>query len=205
MTLFDSVRVLREVRSNRLIVSMIVLAGLTAITIGGAMQVVMPEFATELGAGSAGLAYGVLLLANGAGGVLGGFLLEATGILRPSARAAIISTVFFGITTLVFAVVPLYGIAVVALLIGGVANMASMSIAQSIVQLEAPPADRGRVYGVYGVFSSGLRVGNGVTLAFLGTAVGIPQSVAICAVVLIIGTIAAGIYTRRTAAVSLSS
>ncbi|HEY1529964.1 MAG TPA: MFS transporter [Galbitalea sp.] len=194
--LIGSLRLLSELRSNRLLVSMIVLAGLVAVTIGGALQVSMPTFANELGAGTAGLAYGVLLLANGAGGVLGGFFLEATGLLKPSARAAIVATLGFGVTTLVFALTHNYVLAIVALVIGGVANIASASITQSIVQLEAPPGDRGRVYGVYGVFASGLRVGNGITLGVLGAFVGIPFSVALCAGILIVGTIVSGVFSR---------
>jgi MFS family permease len=192
--LVGSLRLLGELRNNRLLVGMIVLAGLVAVTIGGAMQVAMPTFATELGAGTAGLAYGVLLFANGIGGVVGGFLLEATGVLKPSAKAAVFATVGFGVMTLVFALTSSYALAIVALVIGGVANIASMSITQSIVQLEAPPEDRGRVYGVYGVFSAGLRTGNGVTLGVLGALFGIPLSIALCAALLVIGAIVTGIY-----------
>jgi MFS family permease len=62
------------------------------------MQTSMPIFAHDLGAGSAGSAYGVLLFANGAGGVIGGVLLEATGRIRPSVRAAVASTAIYGVT-----------------------------------------------------------------------------------------------------------
>ena len=58
------------------LVSMIVLAGLGSFFIGTSLQTAMPIFAHDLGAGSAGTAYGVLLFANGAGGVIGGILLE---------------------------------------------------------------------------------------------------------------------------------
>jgi MFS family permease len=192
--LVSSLRLLGELRSNRLLVSMIVLAGLVAVTIGGALQVAMPTFANDLGAGTAGLAYGVLLLANGIGGVVGGFFLEATGLLKPNARSAIIATVAFGALILVFAVTHSYAIAIVALVLGGVANIASASITQSIVQLEAPPEDRGRVYGVYGVFASGLRTGNGITLGVLGALLGIPFSIALCAALLVVGALASGLY-----------
>jgi MFS family permease len=205
--LLKSLRLLGELRNNRLLVSMIVLAGLVAVTIGGALQVSMPTFANQLGAGSAGLAYGVLLLANGFGGVVGGFVLEATGIVKPSARAATIATAGFGLMTLVFALTGSYVVAIVTLVIGGVANMASMSITQSIVQLEAPADDRGRVYGVYGVFANGLRTGNGITLGVLGALMGIPYSIALCAAVLVVGTVVAGLYARsgrRSAAASES-
>jgi MFS family permease len=192
--LLGAVKLLGELRSNRLLVSMIVLAGLVAVTIGGALQVSMPTFANDLGAGTAGLAYGVLLFANGIGGVVGGFLLEATGVLRPSARAAVIATIGFGLMTLVFALTSSYVLAIIALVIGGVANIASMSITQSIVQLEAPEENRGRVYGVYGVFASGLRTGNGITLGVLGAIFGIPLSIAACAAILVVAAIVTGIY-----------
>ncbi|QDP96905.1 MFS transporter [Microlunatus elymi] len=196
VTIVDSVRVLREVRANRVLVSMIILAGLAAVTIGGSLQVAMPIFAGKLGAGTAGLAYGVLLFANGAGAVLGGFLLEATGAIKPNLSWAIIGTAMFGVTTLIFATTGSYVVAVIALLIGGVANMASMSITQSIVQLEAPPGDRGRVFGVFGMFGSGLRVVGGATLSGLGLLVGTTQSVAICAAIFIVGTLVVGLYAR---------
>jgi MFS family permease len=196
MGLLGSLRLLGELRNNRSLVSMIVLAGLVALTIGGALQVAMPTFANELGAGTAGLAYGVLLLANGAGGVLGGFFLEATGLLKPSVRAAIISTAAFGVATLVFALTSSYVVAIVALVVGGVANIASMSITQSIVQLEAPADDRGRVFGLYGVFASGLRTGNGITLGVLGALLGIPYSIALCAGILVVGAAISALYGR---------
>lgn len=194
VTIIDSVRVLRKVWFNRVLVSMIILSGLTAVTVGNALQVSMPIFAGKLGSGTSGTAYGVLLFANGAGAVLGGFLLEATRVIKPSTTWAVISSVIFGITTLTFATSHSYLLAVIVLVIGGVANMGSMSITQSIVQLEAPPGERGRVFGVYGMFSAGLRTFNGVTLSVLGTAVGVTQSVGIVAAVLIIGAVAAGLY-----------
>ena len=88
----------------------------------------MPIFAHDLDAASAGTAYGVLLFANGVGGVIGGVLLEATGRIKPSVRAAVISTAVYGVSTFFFAVTGSYLLAVLMLLIGGVANLASMSI-----------------------------------------------------------------------------
>jgi hypothetical protein len=59
-------------------------AGLGSFFVGTSLQTSMPLFAHALGAGSAGTAYGVLPFANGAGGVIGGVLLEATGSIKPS-------------------------------------------------------------------------------------------------------------------------
>ena len=83
----------RRSARNHTLVSMIVLGGLGSFFVGASMQSSMPIFAQDLGAGSAGTAYGVLLFANGAGGVIGGILLEATGRIQTDRTAAVVSTV----------------------------------------------------------------------------------------------------------------
>jgi MFS family permease len=192
--LLDSVRVLRAVGTNHTLVSMIILGGLGSFFVGASLQSAMPIFAQDLGAGSAGTAYGVLLFANGAGGVLGGILLEATGRIKPNVPAAVASTAVYGLTTVFFAATGSYPLAVALLVVGGVANLASMSIGQTVVQLLAPPADRGRVIGVYGVSANGLRAGSGVTVGLLGAAVGVHWSLGLSATALCLGTVLAGYY-----------
>ena len=189
LTLVDGFRVLRSVGDDRVLVSMIVLAGLVAVCVGGSLQVSIPSFADTLGAGTDGLGYGLLLFANGAGGVLGGFLLEATGLIKPDVRAVVVATVLFGATTLAVALTHSYVLAVLALLVGGVANMASTSIGQAVVQLRAPMEQRGRVVGVYNMFASGLRTGNGITLALLGAVLGVGTAVAIGGAALVVGAL----------------
>jgi MFS family permease len=195
--LVDSLRVLRSVRSDHVLVSMIVLGGLGSFFVGASLQTSMPIFAHDLGAGSAGTAYSVLLFATGAGGVLGGFLLEVSGRIRPTVRAAVVTTALYGVTTLLFALVSSYPLAIVLLVIGGVANLASMSIGQTVVQLLAPPADRGRVIGVYGVAANGLRAGSGFTVGFLGAVIGIHASLGLSSAALCLGTGAAAVYALR--------
>ena len=68
---------------------------------------------------------------------------------------------------------------------------------QTIVQLLAPPADRGRIIGLYGVSANGLRAGSGFTVGILGAAVGIHWSLGLSSVALCLGTLAAGIYALR--------
>ncbi|WP_433579126.1 MFS transporter [Nocardia brasiliensis] len=193
----DSVRVFREVRSNRTMVSMIVLAGLGSFFVGASMQSSMPIFAQDLGAGDAGLTYGVLLFANGVGGVIGGVLLEATGRIKPTVAAAVVSTAVYGLTSLCFAATASYPFAVVLLVVGGVANLASMSIGQTVVQLLAPAADRGRVIGLYGVSASGLRAGSGFTVGLIGAAIGVHWSLGLSALALCLGTAATAVYVWR--------
>jgi MFS family permease len=192
--LVESLRVFRDVRDDHPMVSMIVLAGLGSFFVGASLQSAMPIFADALDAGSASGAYGVLLFALGAGGVLGGVLLEATGRMQPTVRTAVISTAIYGVATLLFAVTTNYPLAAVLLFVGGVANLASMSIGQTIVQLRARPGERGRVLGLYGVSASGLRAGSGFTVGLLGAAVGVRWSLGLSSALLCAGTALAAWY-----------
>lgn len=135
---------------------------------------------------------------TGGAGVIGGILLEVTGRIKPTVKAAVVSTAIYGVTTLFFALTSSDLLALAMLLIGGIANLASMSIGQTIVQLLAPPADRGRVIGLYGVSANGLRAGSGFTVGILGAAVGIHWSLGLSSVALCLGTLAAGIYALRS-------
>lgn len=195
----DTLGVLRRVRSNHLIIAMIIISGLIAITIGNALQSSMPAFAARLGAGSSGdLSYGVLLFAMGLGGVVGGFMLEAIGVIRPTLRAAVLSTVVFGAAIFVFALTENYVLAIISLVVAGGGEIASLSITQSIVQLEAPAGERGRTLGVYGMFASGLRTGGGVTLGAVGTLIGVIPAIGAFAAVLVVGALVAWWYAVRS-------
>lgn len=193
----ESLRVLREVGSNPTLVSLIVLAGLGSFFVGSSMQSSMPIFAQALGTGGAGAAYGVLLFANGAGGVIGGIVPVATGWVRPNVAAAVLSTAVYGLASVLFALTTTYPLALALLVVGGVANLASMSIGQTVVQLLSPAADRGRVLGVHSISANGLRAGSGFTVGFLGAAIDVRTSLAYSATLLCLGTAAAGVHARR--------
>src|SRR5579859_5501345 len=99
----DAVKILREVAGQPVLISMVVLGGVSSFLIGSGIQPQMPEFAIDLGIAQAGLGYGMLLAANAAGAVLGGVVLEATHLLKPSVRVAMLSTIVWGGCMLGFA------------------------------------------------------------------------------------------------------
>ena len=174
-----SLKVLRDVGRDRVLVAMITLAGLGSFFIGSAMQTAMPEIANTTGGISSTTAYSVLLFANGLGGVLGGILLEGTGRIKLSVTAAIWSTAVYGVTSALFAFSHQYLVAALLLVVGGVANLAALSITQTVVQLRAPREKRGQVIGVYGMSANGLRLGSGFTVGILGAALGLRLSLGI--------------------------
>jgi MFS family permease len=196
------VRVFKEVSKDRVLAAMLVLAGLGSFFIGTAMQTVMPTIASTTSGISSSTAYAVLLFANGLGGVLGGLLLEGTGWIRLSVRAALWSTAIYGASTVFFAVSHDYRVAAPLLVIGGIANLTSMSITQTVVQLRAPREKKGQVIGVYSTSANGMRIGSGFTVGLVGAAIGLrpalaASSVALCACVLLLAVYLAVAARRR--------
>jgi MFS family permease len=189
MTLLAAGRVLRNTARNQVLMAMIALGGLGSFFIGAALQSVMPIFADKLGTGSAGVTYGVLLFAAGAGGVVGGLALELFRFLRPTVAAAVVSTALYGISIGLFALTTNYLLAVALLFIGGVANLAAMSISQTVTQLLAPPESRGQVIGVYNMAAMGLRIGSGFTVGLMAGVIGASWALATSSSALIVGTL----------------
>ena len=166
-------KVFRDVSKDRVLAVMIILAGLGSFFIGSAMQTVMPTIADTTTGISSGTAYGLLLFANGLGGVLGGVLLEGTGWIRLSVRAALWSTLVYGASTVFFAISHDYLVAAPLLVIGGIANLAALSITQTVTQLRAPREKKGQVIGVYSTSANGMRIGSGFTVGLFGAAIGL--------------------------------
>lgn len=166
-----------RLRHNVSLLSMIVLSGATSLLIGVALAPLMPDFAERLGQGNAGLAYSLLMAATAGGAVLGGVLLESSKRFQPTIRVAMTATLLYGVTVVVFALSHNYALSLLALLVGGMVNLVSSSSAQTIVQLVAPPTERGRVIGLYGMASMGLRAGSGITIGVLGAWIGIQWAV----------------------------
>src|SRR5699024_3708249 len=103
-TLLASLKVLVEVRHNRSIIGMLLLAALASITIGAVLQTAMPVFGgilTPTG-GDSDFTYGVLLFAMRAGGELGGFALEAAGWIQAAASAAAVAAGAMGLSEVGF-------------------------------------------------------------------------------------------------------
>ncbi len=195
----DALRVLREVAGQPTLISMVALSGLSSLFIGAALGPQMPEFAHDLGTDQAGVAYGALLAANAAGAVVGGVLLESTGILKPNPRTAMVSTVVWSLCMLGFALSQSYPASLALLAAAGLANLAAQSIAQTLVQILAPPEKRGRVVGVFNMASSGLRAGSGITIGVLGAFIGIHLSLGVSALVLCLAVGGLLLYTGRAA------
>ncbi len=191
----DAPAVIREVFANRPIVTMILLGGAASLFVGNAFQANMPEFAHDLGAEKADFAYSALLTANAAGSVFGGFVLDGKAWLPPTVKSAITCAILWCVTMTVFAFSKSYPLSLVLLFIAGALNLSFYSIAQTIVQLEAPVALRGRLIGLFSMSAYGLRAFSGLTVGVIGGLIGIHWSLALSSMALLAVTVALFAFT----------
>jgi MFS family permease len=182
--LSDIVQTIRAIRTHRVLTSMTLLSGLTSFMVGNAYHAQMPGFASDLGHGDPGVSYSVLLAADAAGALLAGIALEAWGRLRISPRTAIVLALLWALSLFAFASVGIYALAIVLLFAAGFFELSFNTMAQTLVQLNAPADIRGRVVGLYSMAGLGMRAFSGITVGLLGAAIGIHWSLGLSAAVL---------------------
>jgi MFS family permease len=179
----DIVQTVREVRALPSLASMMLLAGCASFFVGNSYQAQMPGFATDLGHANPGVAYTALLAADATGALIAGFLLEGRGgLLKTRPSSAMVLAIGWAAALATFASVRSYPLALAFLLAAGFFELSFSSMAQTIVQLEAPAEIRGRVLGLYNMAAMGLRAFSGVTVGLAATLTSIHVSLAASAV-----------------------
>lgn len=192
--LLATVRILPQ-HPNILLV--IVLQGAVGLLIGVALMPLLPEFGELLGQVESGLGYGLLLVAMSLGAVTGGLVLESVGRLRATPLVSALGELVFAASVLGFAISRVFPLSLALLVIAGAASIISLSTSQTVVQLEAPPEQRGRFVGAFNTTNMGFRVGSGVLVALLGALVGIPAAVALAAATLLLVCVALAVVAAR--------
>jgi MFS family permease len=181
----DIVHTIRAIAGYPILTSMTLLAGLTSFLVGNAYHAQMPGYATDLDHGDPGVSYSALLAADAAGALLAGVVLETWGRFEPTPRTAILLAAFWTVSLLAFACVQIYPVAVVLLFAAGFFELSFNTMAQTLVQLNAPTDIRGRVVGLFNMASAGMRAFSGITVGLLGSVIGIHWSLGISAAVLL--------------------
>src|SRR5690606_7848577 len=152
--------------------------------------------AHDLGHGDPGLAYSVFLAADAFGALSAGVALESRGLLPAHPRTAFVLAMMWCVALAGFAMTGSYLVALVLLFVAGFVELGFNAMAQTLVQLNAPVAIRGRVIGVYSMASLGMRTFSGVTIGVLGAGIGIHWSLAASAAVLFVAI--AALFARLT-------
>jgi len=143
---------------------------LFAVLLGGATAL-LPIFAKDiLHVGPGGL--GLLRAAPAAGALLMSVVLTRWPVRRRGGPLLLGAVAVYGVAMLVFGLSTAFWLSMAALAVSGAADMVSVVIRQTLVQLETPDAMRGRVSAVNSVFiGASNQLGefeSGATAALLG-------------------------------------
>ena len=160
----------RYVRSKRVILGAISL-DLFAVLLGGAVAL-MPIYARDiLHVGGWGL--GLLRAAPAVGAGCVGLLLAFFPMQRAAGLRMFLCVALFGVATIAFGLSTSFPLSFLALAVLGGADMVSVVIRQTVVQISTPGEMRGRVAAVNLVFIGASNelgeLESGVTAAWLGT------------------------------------
>ncbi|MEL7028906.1 MAG: MFS transporter, partial [Pseudomonadota bacterium] len=142
---------LRYVRDNKIVFGAISL-DFVVVFFGGAVAL-LPVFAKDiLGVDEAG--FGLLRSAPAAGAIAVAVFFATRPLARRVGRWMIGAVVVYGLATLAFAFSTVFWFSLAALAVTGIADMVSVYVRQSLIQLATPDAMRGRVSAVSFIFIS---------------------------------------------------
>jgi MFS family permease len=158
------------IRSNPVVLGAITL-DLFATLLGG-VTALLPIYARDiLATGPSGL--GILRAAPAVGAIVVSAVMVRAPLSRHVGRTMFVCVAVFGMATIVFGVSGSFALSVIALGVLGAADMISVVIRTSLIQLETPDHMRGRVSSVNSMFTStSNQLGqfeSGVVAALVGT------------------------------------
>ena len=140
---------IRYIRYQPIILGAISL-DLFAVLLGGVVAL-LPIYAQEvLHVGPEGL--GALRSAIAVGALLMGLYLGVRGIKRRAGHVMFAAVAVFGLANLVFAFSTLFWVSMIAMLVAGAADMISVYVRTTVIQLATPDEMRGRVNAVNMLF-----------------------------------------------------
>ena len=121
--------------------------------ISGSVNALLPVYVTDvLHTGPEGL--GLLRASLAVGAVTCGLALTHIPVKRNAGRILLISVGVYGLATLLFGISTSLYLSIGALALAGVADMVSVFIRASMIQLATPDEMRGRVASVHGMFTN---------------------------------------------------
>ena len=175
------------VRTTPLVLFAVVTVGLAA-TIGMNFQVTIAPFARDTLGGDAST-FGFLMTASGLGSVTAALFLATRR--RASARAIGVGAVGLGTGLVIAALLPQFGVALVALFVAGAGAIWMAANGNTLIQSTVPDELRGRVMSVYTTVFAGSTPFGGIIAGALASALGAAAAIGIGgAVTIVVGGIA---------------
>jgi predicted MFS family arabinose efflux permease len=145
----------------------------------------MPVFARDiLQVGAPGL--GVLLMAPGAGAILGGLTLASVRRLPKPHHLLFFLAAGFGTAIFLFAGSQSFPLSMVFLFFAGAFQTTFLSSVATLLQMHTSESNRGRIMSMFGLINRGLGPMGSFPFGLLATWLGAPWTVAICGVLTVI-------------------
>jgi MFS family permease len=201
--LADILETIRMMAANPTLLSMTLITGFASFFVANAYQPQLPEFAQALGATRASAMYGMLFAANAAGAFTAGLVLESRSLLPARTNSVYVLVFIWCCAIIGFALSETYVLSVALLFCAGFVELSFSSMAQTLVQMNAPSAIRGRVIGVYFMSFLGLKSFSGVFVGFGGELIGVHWSLAISAAALLVCMVALRVFDVGAKAVRM--
>jgi MFS family permease len=174
---------LRYVQSQPVLIGMLAMAVTPTILLGSSFHSMLPYFADRVfHTGATG--YSFFLSASGVGAVLGAFFLSFLRTLTHKGRVVVGCLLAYALLVVGFALLARFIPVSVAALILAAAGMSWVifnTSTNTLLQLAAPDAVRGRVMGLYSLSTFGLQVFNGPAVGTLAALLGVPAALSIVA------------------------
>jgi MFS family permease len=143
----------------------------------------------------------MLLAADAAGALFAGITLElGLRFTRVTPSAALGFALAWAVVLGCFALTGSYPIALICLFAAGYCELSFSSINQTIVQMKAPDRIRGKVLGLFGMSSSGLRLFSGIFVGLIGSRTGIHVSLFGASAVFCVAVVGLIHFNRRESA-----
>jgi predicted MFS family arabinose efflux permease len=145
----------------------------------------MPVFARDiLDAGAPGL--GLLLMAPGAGAILGGLTLATLRHFPMPHRLLFFLAAGFGSAIVLFAATRNFSLALLFLFVAGGFQTTFLSAVAMLLQLHADETNRGRIMSLFGLINRGLGPMGSFPFGLIATAIGAPWTVSACGLLTIV-------------------
>ncbi|NTU79786.1 MAG: MFS transporter [Chloroflexales bacterium] len=140
--------------------------------------------------------FGALSAALGVGSLLGALTIAYTS--QVSVRRLLLGAAAFSLLLGLTAIVPVLGVALLLLAALGFAGIMFTTSANTLLQLAVPDALRGRVLSLYWMLFAGSTPVGALLIGTLSKAIGVPETLGLCALLSLLGVGLGAAYGRRT-------
>lgn len=168
------------VKEKKIILFICLILGAMMIA-GGAINVILPVFINEV-LNKGPREFGFIMSANALGIIIGSFVAGRLAQKQDKRRIIIFAVIFCGINSSIFALNPIFTLAVTLFVVNGLANGLWEVSSQTILQEETDDEKRGRVFSVAGTIVGSTNVLSSGLAGIFGQIIGVKLLFFLCGI-----------------------